>query len=356
MAARICVIGEALVDVITDPDGASTEVPGGSPANVALAMGRLGHTPMLVTTLGADPRGRAVQEWLEASQVKVIANPAGRTSTALATLDATGAADYRFDLTWNPDPAVAALAAGNCEVLHSGSIATVLEPGGTLVEALFESAGDRALLSLDPNARPAITPDVTAARARVEQLVALAHVVKVSDEDLGWYYPEEYPLDAAVRWATLGPRMVVVTRGAEGAVAFRAPLSTEPIEPPPVEPAESPLVEEPAKQASRNQAALSLSKGQDQGSKPAQELGPTMIEIPGVATEVVDTVGAGDTFEAALLDGLVRFGAVGPLAGERLAALSDDEIRLVLSRAARAAAITVSRRGCDPPTAAELDA
>ena len=183
----VLVVGEALIDVVPDAGGQPQDYPGGSPANVAITLGRLEREVRLVTLLGDDPRGVLVREWLEASNVTVLAQPtgSGRTSTAAVTLDETGAASYVFDLDWDlsdvPDH--------ECDVIHVGSIATVLDPGADTVLDAVRARRDRSVVSLDPNARPAITPDRTGPVARVEELVALADVVKVSDEDLLWLTP-----------------------------------------------------------------------------------------------------------------------------------------------------------------------
>ncbi len=165
---QVLVIGEALVDVVPDATGQPQDLPGGSPANVAIALARLGRDVRLVTLLGDDDRGAAVRSWLEASDVTVLARPtaSGRTSSAVVTLDASGAASYVFDLDWHlgevPETG---------DVLHVGSIATVLEPGADAVLDAVRAHHGRALVSLDPNARPAITPDRTGPVARVEELV-----------------------------------------------------------------------------------------------------------------------------------------------------------------------------------------
>ncbi|MCL2594645.1 MAG: carbohydrate kinase [Promicromonosporaceae bacterium] len=323
MAASYVIIGEALVDVL--PTG---EVPGGSPANVAVTLGRLGRSPVLVTCLGDDARGEMVHRWLAASNVTVDSTKpiTDRTSTAKVMLDEAGSASYKFDLSWTPDPGRTATAAASADLLHIGSIATVLEPGATMIEATLIAARERALVSFDPNARPAITPDLTDTRARVERLVALAHLVKVSDEDLAWYYPDMDPLAAARHWVTLGPELVVVTFGGDGAVALRATPKVA-------------LVE-------------ATSKTPD-GGIPTGSI--TELRVPGVEVEVADSVGAGDTFMGALLDTLGTLGIYGADARKKLAALSDADVLAALTRSARAAAITVSRPGADPPTTAELD-
>ena len=262
---RVLVVGEALVDVVPDGDGNPQDLPGGSPANVAITLGRLGRDVRLVTVLGEDARGRLVRAWLEASRVQVLAQQpgSGRTSSAAVTLDASGAATYDFDLVWDlgevPDE--------ECDVLHVGSIATVLEPGADVVLEAVRRHHGQALVSLDPNARPVLTPDRAAAVARVEELVGLSDIVKVSDEDLEWLRPDHSPVETATRWATQGPGLVVVTRGGDGAVAVRPDGTT--------------------------------------------------LEVPGVPVVVADTVGAGDTFSGVLIDTLLALGISGAGGGRR---------------------------------------
>lgn len=293
----VLVVGEALVDIVRRADGSVVEHPGGSPANVALTLGRLGREPRLLTSFADDERGAGIRSWLEESHVQVQAVPAERTSTAAATLDATGAARYEFDLAWDlgdVDPAPA-------DVLHIGSISAVLDPGGRQVADLVARMRPTTTITYDPNARPALMGDAGEAAARVRELVALADVVKVSDEDLAWFHPDLDPMDAAGDWLALGPALVVVTTGGEGATALTPN-------------------------------------------------GFSWVVAPEV--DVVDTVGAGDTFMGALIDGLVGAG----LAGDRAAlrTIEPQVLADILSRCAAAAAITVSRSGANPPWADEL--
>ncbi|WP_308287619.1 carbohydrate kinase family protein [Cryobacterium sp. 1639] len=299
----VLVVGEALIDLVQRADGSRHEAPGGSPANVALTLGRLGRHPQLLTSLADDDRGHAVRAWLTDSGVRVAAaNVAGaRTSTAAAVLDATGAASYEFDLTW----AVDASLAGPADVLHVGSIATVIEPGASEVASLVQERRATATITLDPNIRPALIESAGAARSRLEQLVRLADVVKVSDEDLLWLRPDQSLADAAAYWLAAGPAVVVVTLGGQGAFALTA-------------------------------------------------AGRVSIAAPTVT--VVDTVGAGDTFMGALIDGLIDANLIG---ADRRQALRDIPLGVlegIMRQSAAAAAITVSRPGADPPTRAELDA
>lgn len=301
---RILVVGEALVDVVPDRNGQPQDLPGGSPANVAITLGRLGRDVRLVTVLGDDERGRLVRAWLEASGVTVLAQEpvSGRTSSAAVTLDATGAATYDFDLAWD----LREVPGQDCDVFHVGSIATVLDPGADVVLEAVRAHHGRALVSLDPNARPVLTPDREAAAARVEELVALSGVVKVSDEDLEWLFPDVHPVVTATRWATGGPGLVVVTRGGAGAFAVRPDGTT--------------------------------------------------LEVPGVPVVVADTVGAGDTFSGVLIDTLLALGVSGPGGADALRALTDRDVLDVVTTAAIGAAVTVSRPGADPPHRAELTA
>jgi fructokinase len=296
----VLVVGEALVDLVQRVDGSVDEAPGGSPANVALTLGRLGRHPELLTSLGDDDRGHTVRGWLEDSGVRVVGATAGHTSTATAVLDASGAATYEFDLAWSVDTGLA----GPADVVHVGSIATVIDPGATEVARLVADRRTSATISFDPNVRPALINDAADARARVERLVALADVVKVSDEDLHWLHPDRSLEESAAAWLAAGPALVVVTLGGKGAFALT---------------------------------------------------GSARIVIPAPSTTVVDTVGAGDTFMGALIDGLLGADLIGADRRQELRDVPAGLLERILRRSADAAAITVSRPGADPPTLAELD-
>ncbi|WP_199424842.1 carbohydrate kinase family protein [Actinotalea solisilvae] len=302
---RALVIGEALIDVVRRADGSGEEHPGGSPANVALGLGRLGREVDLLTWFGDDAHGALLRRHLEASGVAIApgSDTADRTSVATAVLDADGVATYEFDLSWHV-PAKWASPPAVPLVVHTGSIAAVLEPGGPDVANILAAHRDSATLTYDPNLRPSLMPPPEVTRPVVEALVALADVVKVSDEDLTWLEPGTHPLEVARRWAASGPAVVVVTRGGEGATALTA----------------------------------------------AYEL-----DVAAPRVTVADTVGAGDSFMAGLVDGLWSAGLLG--ADRRTALREADEVTLrsVLARCAEIAAITVSRAGANPPTAAELE-
>ncbi|WP_291379969.1 carbohydrate kinase [Demequina sp.] len=302
-SSHALIVGEALVDVVIQPDGSTETHPGGSPANVALGLGRLGRDAELLTALGNDVHGRLVRSHLEASRVTVAGGtPAPSTSVATAHIDAHGVATYDFDLAWAL-PADPVTRPGPVAV-HTGSIAAVLEPGGSDVMRLLRDARVDSTITYDPNARPTLMGDPHDALARIEAFVELADVVKVSDEDLDWLMPGVDPLEVARQWASAATALVVVTRGGEGSVAVAA--------------------------------------GQ-------------VIEVPSVRVDVVDTVGAGDSYMAGLIDGLWEADLLGAHRRDALAAAPGNVIAEVLERCARIAAITVSRAGANPPWSAELD-
>lgn len=303
----ITVIGESLVDVVARQGrGELTVHPGGSPANVAVALSRLGQRTALVTQIGADEHGALIRAHLERNGVDVIlAGPASQpTSRALARLDADGAATYEFDLSW--DVRGLRLAEGSTAV-HIGSLGVVFAPGGERVLRLAESVRRRGdvVTSYDPNVRPSVTPDRRQVAATVERAAASAHIVKMSDEDLAFLFPGTTPAQLAARLIGDGlpTQLLVVTRGGDGAIALtrRAHLS-----------------------------------------------------VPAVPVVVMDTVGAGDTFTAALLAGLADSGLLSPAALASRVALEQDVLGEIVGQALAAAALTCTRPGADPPTAGEL--
>lgn len=227
------VVGEALADVVVGPDGTRRAHPGGSPANTALGLARLGHPVTLATRIGRDAYGELLRTRL--TEGRVLLHPGSvvdaPTSTARAELDGTGSAAYRFDIMWDLPPVGPLSVPGH---FHTGSIATALEPGARRLLALAAAVRRRGhTVSYDPNLRPALLGPPEAERPRVERLVALADVVKASEEDLGWLYPGRDPDEVAAGWAQ-GGRLVVLTRGAEGAVAHWAPGGRHMVPAPPV--------------------------------------------------------------------------------------------------------------------------
>jgi fructokinase len=187
------VVGEALVDLVGQRGGRTFVAhPGGSPANVALGLARLGVPVTLMTRLGHDGFGEMILEHLRASGVRVQGGPVQgmSTSLAIATL-AAGVASYDFRIEWDM-PALEPLPI-ETRCLHTGSLATALSPGNAKVIDLVEQerTRGRVTISYDPNIRPALLGDAVRARAGIERLVALSDVVKVSDEDLRWLYPDQ---------------------------------------------------------------------------------------------------------------------------------------------------------------------
>ena len=198
------VIGEALVDVVIHPGQEPVDIPGGSPANVALGLARLGRDAELHCWIGTDERGQAVRSHLEASGVRLAqgADGATRTSTAQATIGEDRAATYVFDLDWNPPRPN--LADGEAEQLLRETRAT-------------------STIAYDPNARPQLMGEPEDAREVVERLVGLSDLVKCSDEDIAWLYGEGADLETVLRsWLEKGAAVVVVTRGKQGALALSA--------------------------------------------------------------------------------------------------------------------------------------
>lgn len=306
MTAPLLVVGEALVDIVgpaksRNGNGKSNATPGGSPANVAVGLARLGVPTELVTRFGTDAYGDQLGAHLFGNGVQLApgsVDPNFRTSTATATLDAAGVATYQFDITWEP-PALS-LSRG-CPAIHTGSIATVLEPGAASIRDFLASVADQPVtVTLDPNARPSITPNPVSTWDAVRALAALSDLVKLSDEDCEFLRPGLAPVEIAKELMTAErTQCVVITRGGEGALGFT----------------------------------------QD-----------AHVDVTAPVIEVVDTVGAGDSFMSALIAGLDQRGLLGE---RRLAGLTSEDLRDVVDYAVKAAAITCTRHGADPPTAAE---
>ena len=296
----VVVLGEALIDIVITSAGAA-ERPGGSPANVTVALGRLGRDAALVARVADDDRGGVLRAWLSASGVDLhTAGDPERTATARAMIDERGNATYDFDIDWTLPSPVEIPAA---RIFHTGSVAATLAPGADEVRAAVERTRDTALISYDPNIRPALTGGVADARVRVEAIVALSDVVKASAEDAAWLYPGVAPIEVAREWVALGAGLAVITDGDAGSLGVTAHAT---------------------------------------------------VEIPAVPTLVVDTVGAGDTFMGTLLDGILNISGDTTELRAAVRALDDATLPPLLHRAAAAAAITVGREGMDPPTREDL--
>lgn len=289
------VVGESLVDITHAGDETSVH-PGGSPLNVAVGLARLGVTTTLATQVGQDAYGDLIRTHLAASAVTLVElEPSRPSSVATARLAADGAAAYTFDLCWDPSPM--ALPSG-CDLLHVGSLGATLAPGADTVAVLARDARRAGLtVSVDPNVRTALTSDLVDVRRRVLGLVAIADVVKLSDEDAAAMFAgrsHDGVLDDL--FAAGGVGLVALTRGRKGALL--------------------------ATRAAR-----------------------VAVAAPRVA--LADTIGAGDSFMAALLTAL--YDVTGDVTG-----LGSDDLARIGTFACRVAAITCSRPGADPPWRAEL--
>jgi fructokinase len=307
----ITVAGEVLVDLVDQGGGRYQAYNGGSGANVAVALARLGAPCSMLARISGDQLGRQLTANLAGNGVSLrdVTRAAEPTTLALATLDDAGRAVYSFyangtaDWQWTPAelpgqirPDVAAL--------HAVSLVLSMPPGASAVEQLLaaEHARGAVTISIDPNIRPSLAAAHADEVARVERQLRLAHLVKASEEDIGWLYPGAGHAEVARRWQRLGPRVVVITLGERGAFAL-APGGAE-------------------------------------------------VRRPAPATAIVDTVGAGDAFSAGLLDALGQRGLLGG-GGAGLARVTVDELAEVIGWAVLIAALTCARAGADPPSLAE---
>lgn len=207
LAAEVLIVGEVLIDRVELNDGTIREHPGGqSGQRRGLPLGRLGNPPRLLTDYAPGPRGAAVESWLRESGVCLVPGSASvaKTSVASSTLGPDGWATYTFHIRWGPRPH----AIGRPAVVHVGSFSALLSPGASTVHALVDQARHTATITYAPTSDQ-LLPGPTSVRARVERLVTLADVVKVSDEDLTWLYPDSEPRDVLAHWAHLAdPRIV----------------------------------------------------------------------------------------------------------------------------------------------------
>jgi fructokinase len=302
----IVVAGEALVDLVARPDGSLAAVPGGGPYTLARAIGRLGVPVAWAGCLSDDRFGRLLEAGLREADVSLdlVQRTMLPTTLAVAELDGDGAATYRFysEGTAAPALAEAPLVAGlpaPVQALAVGTLGLVLEPLATTVEALAAALPADALLFVDPNCRPSIIDAPDAFRARLERVLRRADIVKVSVEDLAFLHPRMAALDAARRIAGLGTSAVVITDG-PGPVRV--------------------LVD------------------------------GTVGELRVPAVPVVDTVGAGDIFGGALLACLLE----GRGGRARRGRLDRAWILRATAFGARAAAVSCTRVGADPPRLGEL--
>ena len=291
----IWVCGEVLVDLL--PGGA---VIGGGPANTAKALARLGQSVEFIGGISTDSFGEmATKELVEDGVgLRHALRSEKPTCTAEVTLDITGTASYQFNTadtatfdfgSWLPDPYKF-----KPEILHIGTLATVILPGADFLFQWALVVSELAPIVFDPNIRPSVLPDHKKYLESVEKWVGISSVVKLSDEDLEWLYPNMDPLQAAQKWINEGVALVVITKGEDGIVGV------------------------------------------------CQE---AAIAVESFKVKVVDTVGAGDTVGAVLVEAILELG---------LSNLCGEVLRGALSRAALAASVTCSRAGANPPTKREL--
>ncbi|NNJ11700.1 carbohydrate kinase [Chloroflexales bacterium ZM16-3] len=317
MERRLTSLGEILFDFLPVEAGGEvtgfTMRPGGGPYNVAVGMARLGQPTAFVSKVGDDFFGRRLRKAVLAEGIddRFLSTAHGAPTTLAFVANEDGEPAFTFygdgaaDTLLAPEDLPEAFFAETA-LLHFGGIS--LLRGSTPAAALAAAEGlrGRALISLDPNVRPAVIADAPAYRATLERAIGLCDLLKLSAADIDWLAPGADPLDYAEGMLSDGPAMITVTRGGAGVMALR--------------------------------------RGID---------GVERIESPGFRVQVADTVGAGDSFSAGFLAALAERGA---LSRQALEALPADEVRQALRFGAAVAAINCSRVGADPPRRAEVDA
>ena len=298
---QVWVAGEVLIDL--NPDGSERKpIVGGGPANTAKALSKLGIDTQFIDGISSDKYGQIAKDELVSAGVKLdhVKYSDKPTCLAIVSLNATGSACYEFvientatfdfNLDWLPNPQTE-----RPSLLHIGTLATVIEPGASVLFEWAQSVAKVAPIVFDPNIRPAVISDRKEYVMQVERWVSISSAVKVSDEDLKWLYPSLEIEQVVNNWIAKGPSLIVVTYGDKGLAGYRV------------------------------------------GEK---------LSVDAVKVAVADTVGAGDTVGAILVEAIVKDG-LDTLCGVRL--------EMILKRAAKAAAITVSRSGANPPTLKEIE-
>ncbi len=298
---RVWVAGEVLIDLI--PEGAERKpIVGGGPANTAKALSKIGIDTQFIDGISSDEYGQMAKDELVASGVKLdyVKYSDKPTCLAIVSLSDSGSASYKFvientvtfDFTsdWLPNPQTE-----RPSLLHIGTIATVIEPGASVLFEWAQSVAKNSPIVFDPNIRPAVISDRKQYVMQVERWVSISSAVKVSDEDIKWLYPSFEIEQVVNNWITKGPSLIVVTYGDKGLAGYRV------------------------------------------GEK---------VSVDAIKVVVADTVGAGDTVGALLVEAIVK---------DSLSSLSGVRLEMMLQRAAKAAAITVSRSGANPPTLKEIE-
>ena len=297
----IWVCGEVLIDLIPGADGVRVPHVGGGPANTAKALARLGHDVQFIDGISSDQYGVMSRKELLDDEVKLdLALKSDKpTCLAIVSIAENGGASYEFEingtatfdfsLDWLPDPS-----RYKPNVLHIGTLVTVIQPGADVLYDWAIRVAEFAPIVFDPNIRPAVMGDRDKYQMAVEKWSAISSVIKVSDDDMAWLYPDQKYQDVAQRWINDGAALVVITRGADGLLGITADGA---------------------------------------------------VEVPGVKIEVADTVGAGDTGGAIIVEAMLEKGIL---------KLTDEVLKATLNRAAVAAGITCSRKGAQPPYKHEL--
>jgi fructokinase len=298
---QVWVAGEVLIDLI--PEGAERKpIVGGGPANIAKALANLGVDTQFIDGISSDEYGQMAKDELVASGVKLdyVKYSDKPTCLAIVLLSDSGSASYEFvientanfDFTpdWLPNPQ-----SERPLLLHIGTLATAIEPGASILFEWAQSVAKVAPIVFDPNIRPAVISDRKEYVIQVERWISISSAVKVSDEDIKWLYPSLEIEQVVNNWLASGPSLIVVTYGDKGLAGYL--------------------------------------------------IGEKVI-VEAVKVVVADTVGAGDTVGAILVEAIVKDG---------LDTLSGVRLEMMLKRAAKAAAITVSRSGANPPTLKEIE-
>ena len=301
MSDQVWVVGEVLIDLIPNEDQYFAVV-GGGPANTAKALAKLGVKTYFIDGVSNDEYGQmAKAELLSANVLLDYAQYSNKpTCTAKVKLSKSGKASYEFVIEgtatfdfsdlWLPDPQKI-----KPSLLHIGTLATIIEPGASVLFKWAQSVAQVAPIVFDPNIRPAVLGNRDEYVKQVEKWVPISSAVKVSDEDLNWLYPGKVIDEIVGKWLEDGVQLVVVTLGDKGVTAYR--------------------------------------KSEE-------------ISVDAVKVDVADTVGAGDTVGAVLVEAIVDNG---------LDRLTGEVLKTMLNRAVKAAAITVSRTGANPPSKDEID-